>query len=64
MIEKKDHERKLGFRNGNPQNICVLWCGVSKITDWLIDMFVEGIEFKLPRATKNFYVDGHIPQPH
>ncbi len=25
---------------------------------------LEGIELRLPRATKNFYVDGHKPQPH
>ena len=37
---------------------------IDWLIDWLIDMFVEGIELKLPRATKNFYVDGHIPQPH
>jgi hypothetical protein len=21
-------------------------------------------QFKLPSATRNFYVDGHVPQPH
>merc|ERR1711878_169464 len=25
---------------------------------------IDGIELRLPRATKNFYVDGHKPQPH
>ena len=25
---------------------------------------IDGIVLKLPRATKNFYVDGHKPQPH
>ena len=25
---------------------------------------LDGIILKLPRATKNFYVDGHKPQPH
>ena len=25
---------------------------------------LSGIELRLPRATKNFYVDGHKPQPH
>ena len=24
----------------------------------------EGIEVKLPKATRNFYVDGHKPKPH
>ena len=24
----------------------------------------EGIEIKLPKATRNFYVDGHKPKPH
>lgn len=25
---------------------------------------IDGITLRLPRATKNFYVDGHKPQPH
>ena len=25
---------------------------------------LDGIVLRLPRATKNFYVDGHKPQPH
>ncbi|XP_052257375.1 adrenodoxin-like protein 1, mitochondrial [Dreissena polymorpha] len=25
---------------------------------------LEGIEVTLPQATRNFYVDGHVPQPH
>ncbi|XP_053395481.1 adrenodoxin-like protein 1, mitochondrial [Mercenaria mercenaria] len=25
---------------------------------------LDGIEVKLPAATRNFYVDGHVPQPH
>merc|ERR1719445_2902950 len=25
---------------------------------------IDGIVLRLPRATKNFYVDGHKPQPH
>eukprot|EP00095_Tigriopus_kingsejongensis_P012042 maker-scaffold90_size386344-snap-gene-1.19 protein:Tk12042 transcript:maker-scaffold90_size386344-snap-gene-1.19-mRNA-1 annotation:"adrenodoxin-like mitochondrial-like" len=25
---------------------------------------LHGIVLRLPRATKNFYVDGHVPQPH
>ena len=25
---------------------------------------LEGIEIQLPEATRNFYVDGHVPQPH
>ncbi|XP_022109724.1 ferredoxin-2, mitochondrial-like isoform X2 [Acanthaster planci] len=25
---------------------------------------LEGMEVKLPQATRNFYVDGHVPQPH
>ncbi|XP_078353750.1 adrenodoxin-like protein 1, mitochondrial isoform X1 [Oculina patagonica] len=24
----------------------------------------EGLEVTLPKATRNFYVDGHVPQPH
>lgn len=25
---------------------------------------LDGIELKLPQATRNFYVDGHKPKPH
>ena len=25
---------------------------------------ISGIRLRLPRATANFYVDGHVPQPH
>ncbi|XP_005108035.1 adrenodoxin-like protein 1, mitochondrial [Aplysia californica] len=25
---------------------------------------LDGIEVTLPKATRNFYVDGHVPQPH
>lgn len=25
---------------------------------------MEGMELKLPKATRNFYVDGHKPTPH
>jgi hypothetical protein len=26
--------------------------------------FLASKQFKLPSATRNFYVDGHVPQPH
>ena len=25
---------------------------------------IDGIEVKLPAHTRNFYVDGHVPEPH
>ncbi|MBN3305783.1 FDX2 protein, partial [Amia calva] len=25
---------------------------------------MEGMELTLPRITRNFYVDGHVPKPH
>lgn len=25
---------------------------------------LEGLELALPKATRNFYVDGHVPKPH
>eukprot|EP00088_Acartia_fossae_P044369 TRINITY_DN4705_c0_g1_i9.p1 TRINITY_DN4705_c0_g1~~TRINITY_DN4705_c0_g1_i9.p1 ORF type:complete len:178 (+),score=0.28 TRINITY_DN4705_c0_g1_i9:40-534(+) len=30
----------------------------------IINQELSGIRIRLPRATKNFYVDGHVPQPH
>ena len=25
---------------------------------------MDGIVVEMPKATRNFYVDGHVPQPH
>mmetsp|Transcript_22228 Transcript_22228/g.46171 ORF Transcript_22228/g.46171 Transcript_22228/m.46171 type:complete len:167 (+) Transcript_22228:88-588(+) len=25
---------------------------------------MDGVEVQIPQATRNFYVDGHVPQPH
>ncbi|TRZ04869.1 hypothetical protein HGM15179_022238, partial [Zosterops borbonicus] len=25
---------------------------------------LEGAQISLPRVTRNFYVDGHVPKPH
>ena len=25
---------------------------------------MEGVVFEMPKATRNFYVDGHVPKPH
>lgn len=30
----------------------------------ILNKDLEGIEVSLPQATRNFYVDGHVPQPH
>lgn len=30
----------------------------------IISKEMEGSNVRLPAATRNFYVDGHIPQPH
>jgi len=30
----------------------------------VVNKDLEGLVLRLPRATKNFYVDGHVPQPH
>ncbi|XP_046845521.1 adrenodoxin-like protein 1, mitochondrial [Xenia sp. Carnegie-2017] len=30
----------------------------------LLTKDLDGIEVVLPKATRNFYVDGHVPQPH
>ncbi|XP_001354311.1 adrenodoxin-like protein 1, mitochondrial [Drosophila pseudoobscura] len=30
----------------------------------LLDKSMDGIELQLPKATRNFYVDGHKPKPH
>ena len=29
-----------------------------------VDSSIEGAIFTLPKSTLNFYVDGHVPQPH
>ena len=30
----------------------------------VVEEAMEGMEIKLPSATRNFYVDGHVPVPH
>ena len=30
----------------------------------IVDKELSGLRLRLPRATANFYVDGHVPQPH
>ena len=30
----------------------------------ILNKGLEGIELTLPQATRNFYVDGHVPDPH
>ncbi|ALC44987.1 Fdxh [Drosophila busckii] len=30
----------------------------------MLDKSMEGMELELPKATRNFYVDGHKPKPH
>lgn len=30
----------------------------------ILNKDLEGITVTLPRITRNFYVDGHVPEPH
>lgn len=30
----------------------------------ILEKKIDGIVVELPRITRNFYVDGHVPQPH
>lgn len=30
----------------------------------ILNKDLEGMELTLPQATRNFYVDGHVPEPH
>jgi len=30
----------------------------------VLNKSLDGVEFVLPAATRNFYVDGHKPKPH
>ena len=30
----------------------------------LLGKTIEGAKITLPRATRNLYVDGHVPKPH
>lgn len=29
-----------------------------------IEEFMDGMTIEMPKATRNFYVDGHVPKPH
>ena len=39
----------------------LIWLAGCQI---ILSKELEGITLTLPRATRNFYVDGHIPKPH
>lgn len=30
----------------------------------ILNKELDGIVVKLPQATRNFYIDGHVPEPH
>ena len=30
----------------------------------LVSEEMEGMVVEMPKATRNFYVDGHVPKPH
>lgn len=30
----------------------------------ILNKSLEGMRLELPKATRNFYVDGHVPEPH
>lgn len=29
-----------------------------------LEEFMDGMTVEMPKATRNFYVDGHVPKPH
>ncbi len=39
-------------------SILILGCQI------ILTKELEGLELTLPKATRNFYVDGHVPEPH
>lgn len=30
----------------------------------IVEKGMDGVELEMPKATRNFYVDGHVPKPH
>ncbi len=38
--------------------------GVRLSCQIILTKELEGMELELPQATRNFYVDGHVPEPH
>lgn len=42
----------------------VLLCRSRLGCQVLVDESFEGTTVTLPKATRNFYVDGHVPKPH
>jgi ferredoxin-2, mitochondrial len=30
----------------------------------IVEEFMHGMTIEMPKATRNFYVDGHVPKPH
>lgn len=41
-----------------------MFCHVIKGCQVCLKKELNGMKVSLPKATRNFYVDGHIPKPH
>ena len=39
-------------------------CGSLAGCQIVLGTHLEGLVVRLPAVTRNFYVDGHVPQPH
>lgn len=42
------------------QVICLFYQGCQIV----LNKQLEGLVVSLPQATRNFYIDGHVPEPH
>ena len=45
------------------KNLISIFCYFSGC-QIILNKDLDGLEVTLPQATRNFYVDGHVPQPH
>ena len=54
------HVHTLSFTHTLTQRCCYAISGCQIV----LSKELEGMELALPKMTRNFYVDGHVPQPH
>jgi hypothetical protein len=45
-------------------NVVTLHGNGTRSCQIILTKELEGLELTLPSATRNFYVDGHVPEPH
>lgn len=68
LIMPMDLYRKLDEPSEDEEDMLDMAFGLTETSrlgcQILVTQDMEGVELEMPKATRNFYVDGHIPVPH